>query len=498
MFQPGVDALVARLGQHVGRDVDADEAVARQIGQHDAGQAGAAAEVEDIAEAVRAAATQNRLGGLADQAGDPVAKADEMLFKTFGVAVEHGFEIFGRRLFAVRQQSGGADEVANIRVFRGEAEGVLIGFRGFLVAVRLAERVAEQAEGAGIGDAVAACGLAMDDDVGEIASAHRGHHRGDAQAGVVGRAGDRGAEHFGGGCVVAGAAVRLGEAAPGGGEARRVTGGLAEAGDGVGEFADLDHHQAEHRLGPGVAGGEDHRVGRIGHGARHVIGVGANLGAQHVKRATAGVLCDSAIEHRRGLRELALGDGDTGVDLVDFKCNRGFKVTRGGPSHGGEHRLGGAEAAGLHEAVGLMEQSRAARGVRGRCHIQAPFEPRVGRERWVGGGLGPGGEAGREVLVDGEEEIDVRHRTLDLPLDGAPDRDQGCLQPVRQGVVGVTHEVDHGAPQASGIGQRTDHRHGAGTAGLAQGGVGPEEQVRLLFAQAAQVLRCRIGARHLD
>jgi hypothetical protein len=105
------------------------------------------------------------------------------------------------------------------------------------------------------------------------------------------------------------------------------------------------------------------------------------------------------------------------------------------------------------------------------------------------------GEAGRDVSVDCDDEVDIGGNPPDLALDGEADRDDGRTERDRQGIVRVTHEVDYGAPQATGVGERADKGKSAGIARLAECFVYAKKQISLLVANTPPTLGGGVGTR---
>ena len=319
MDQGGVERLAARLVQHAARDIHPGERPGRQVGQHHGHQPGAAAEIEHRPDGVtprqRGAMLQQ---GSAQQPGHAVVQADEMGFETPGIAVEHGFQVRRRRARGLRQHAGGNHEMAHIRVFGRQLQRLGIGIAGLGVAAQAGQRVAAEAEHAGVGDARLPCRLGQVRGLGEGALAHRHHDRRRAQADGAGVAGDALGQHGVGRCDVAGALQRHGQRAQAGDAVRIGGGGLAQARHRVFRPVHLQQDYAQHRLGLRVAGVEDHRVGGVGGRTRHVVGLHARIGAADAQRHRIPVPRQPGIEFGQRLGHAALAQQQAGFHVAQI------------------------------------------------------------------------------------------------------------------------------------------------------------------------------------
>ena len=241
----------------------------------------------------------------AQQAGDAIVQADQVRFEARGITVEHGFQIGRRRARGLRQHAGGDHEVADIGVFRGQFQRLGVGEIGLVVAAEAGERVAAQAEHAGIGDTIAPGRLGQVGGAVKHTLAHRQHDRGGTQADITGAVTGGLRQHRSGGAF-----QRHAERAGTGGATRIGVERFAQARQGVFRAVHLQKDHAEHGLGLAVARCQDHCLGGVSGGAGNVVrlhaGVGAGPANTPITLAGVTVLTDNEWHHVAMVRDVHL------------------------------------------------------------------------------------------------------------------------------------------------------------------------------------------------
>ena len=160
------------MRQHPWGDVHADQRPHRQVGDRQGHQAGAATQVEHRSDAFARRDQRMLLQDCAEQARHAVAERNEMLLEPFGVTVEHRAQILDRSARRTRHDARCGNEVTHIGIVRAELQGFGIGVRRFRMLAEAGQRVTEQTERTGVGDAGAASLLRQPDGLAKIAAAH--------------------------------------------------------------------------------------------------------------------------------------------------------------------------------------------------------------------------------------------------------------------------------------------------------------------------------------
>ena len=235
----------------------------------------------------------------AEQARHAIAECDQVRLEPLGIAVEHRAQILDRSARRTRHDARGGDEVAHIGVLRAQLQRLGVSVRRFLVLAEAGQRVAEQAERAGIGDAGMAGVLGQPDRLAKIAAADAKQDRGVARIDPPGRGSDAAQQRGEGGVGVAGRFLRRGQSGGKAGIAWLGTICLIEACQGVRRAPQLQHQHAEQCLGGGVGVVQHHGFRGIARAAFDVAGVPAQLGAALAQSGMAGGGFDGLVQFRR-------------------------------------------------------------------------------------------------------------------------------------------------------------------------------------------------------
>ena len=99
-----------------------------------------------------------------------------------------------------------------------------------------------------------------------------------------------------------------------------------------------------------------------------------------------------------------------------------------------------------------------------------------------------------DVLVHGDQKIEIRRRSVHVALHGETDRDQPGADFARQRIVGIARQIDNREPEPATAGDSSGTRDQVAFAGGIQRSRGAPEDICLLVAQAAMRAGLLVGA----